>query len=280
MKSITDDLKTTIENSTINLIRCWKITLTNGDIVGFTTNNEKITYDNVEYLSVSSDNIEDIKSNIDVEEDSFKISNIISSDLISANDILSGNYSNAEIEIFLLNGLNLNQGKVSLLKGKVSDIEYKDNIFIAKVIGLKNELNKEIGDVYTPLCRASFCGEKCKLNKNNFIFNGVISSVKDNSTFSTTDSVIISKANGYFENGVIEFKSGNNIGKKMEIKQFNSGNFILSIELPYILNIGDEFNVMAGCDKIFETCCDKFNNAINFRGEPHLPGIDIILKVM
>ena len=36
---------------------------------------------------------------------------------------------------------------------------------------------------------------------------------------------------------------------------------------------------IAGCNKEFSTCCNKFNNAINFHGEPHLPGMNILLKV-
>ena len=68
-------------------------------------------------------------------------------------------------------------------------------------------------------------------------------------------------------------------GEKMEIKQYSNGTFILSLNLPYELNINDEFKVLAGCNKNFSTCCEKFYNAKNFRGEPHLPGINILLKI-
>ena len=56
----------------------------------------------------------------------------------------------------------MDAGKVSLLNGNITDIEYKDNVFIAKVSGLKTQLNKTIGDVYSPLCRCGFCSDKCK----------------------------------------------------------------------------------------------------------------------
>src|SRR5690606_11614302 len=38
--------------------------------------------------------------------------------------------------------------------------------------------------------------------------------------------------------------------------------------------IGDTFTIVAGCDKRFVTCKAKFDNAVNFRGFPHLPGND------
>jgi uncharacterized phage protein (TIGR02218 family) len=33
-----------------------------------------------------------------------------------------------------------------------------------------------------------------------------------------------------------------------------------------------------GCDKRFATCVSRFNNAANFRGEPHLPGNDLLTR--
>jgi uncharacterized phage protein (TIGR02218 family) len=38
--------------------------------------------------------------------------------------------------------------------------------------------------------------------------------------------------------------------------------------------VGDRFRVAAGCDKRAETCREKFDNFLNFRGFPHLPGDD------
>ena len=33
-----------------------------------------------------------------------------------------------------------------------------------------------------------------------------------------------------------------------------------------------------GCDKQLATCRDRFANAINFRGEAHLPGNDLLTR--
>ena len=42
--------------------------------------------------------------------------------------------------------------------------------------------------------------------------------------------------------------------------------------------IGNTFDIFAGCDKRFETCQVKFANAANFRGFPHIPGHDTIIR--
>lgn len=44
--------------------------------------------------------------------------------------------------------------------------------------------------------------------------------------------------------------------------------------LPGGLAPGDLVRLEAGCDKRFETCRLKFDNAVNFRGFPHIPGED------
>jgi hypothetical protein len=42
--------------------------------------------------------------------------------------------------------------------------------------------------------------------------------------------------------------------------------------------IGDTFVIRAGCDKRLETCRAKFTNVVNFRGFPHIPGQDAVIR--
>jgi uncharacterized phage protein (TIGR02218 family) len=48
--------------------------------------------------------------------------------------------------------------------------------------------------------------------------------------------------------------------------------------MPEPLVAGDAFTVTAGCDKRFATCRDRFANAANFRGFPHIPGNDFLVS--
>jgi len=36
--------------------------------------------------------------------------------------------------------------------------------------------------------------------------------------------------------------------------------------------------LVEGCDKSLATCATRFANAVNFRGEPYLPGIDLLTR--
>ena len=37
--------------------------------------------------------------------------------------------------------------------------------------------------------------------------------------------------------------------------------------------------LLAGCDKSLATCRDRFDNLVNFRGEPYVPGLDKMVQM-
>ena len=87
---------------------------------------------------------------------------------------------------------------------------------------------------------------------------------------------------GYFDGGVVTWLSGNNFdggATRMEVKSYSPGQFILVLPMPYAIQVGDTGSIVGGCNKAVATCHDTFDNVINFRGEPYLPGVDRLLQV-
>ena len=76
--------------------------------------------------------------------------------------------------------------------------------------------------------------------------------------------------------------SGANAGRTAEVAshQLVSGvRHIALLEAPVRpIEAGDGFVVRAGCDKRLETCRDRFANVVNFRGFPHIPGQDTVIR--
>lgn len=84
---------------------------------------------------------------------------------------------------------------------------------------------------------------------------------------------------GYYEQGVLTWLTGANAGVSMEVKAWTgapSDQMTLELAMPYPIAVGDTFKVTAGCDKTWRACI-SFNNALNFRGEPFVPGQDAVL---
>jgi uncharacterized phage protein (TIGR02218 family) len=89
-------------------------------------------------------------------------------------------------------------------------------------------------------------------------------------------------APGWFAFGTLEWASGANTGRRAEVTGHGKAGGAVSISLLEApvrpIAEDDQFIIRAGCDKRIETCGAKFANATNFRGFPHIPGQDTILR--
>lgn len=81
---------------------------------------------------------------------------------------------------------------------------------------------------------------------------------------------------GWFNGGALVFETGDNDGKAFEIKTWASGGGAVTLYLPvgFDIQVGDVGRIYPGCDKRLATCRDTFDNLINMRAEPYLPGRD------
>lgn len=83
----------------------------------------------------------------------------------------------------------------------------------------------------------------------------------------------------YLDGGTITWLDGFNAGLSMELKTYDTDNtrVILWLGMKYPITVGDRFTYYPGCDKRRDTCQIKFNNILNFRGEPDMPGMNRML---
>lgn len=51
----------------------------------------------------------------------------------------------------------------------------------------------------------------------------------------------------------------------------------LDRDMPAYVQAGDRVRLYPGCDRLFATCASVYNNSSNFRGAPHVPGMDSLL---
>jgi uncharacterized phage protein (TIGR02218 family) len=56
------------------------------------------------------------------------------------------------------------------------------------------------------------------------------------------------------------------------VKEYKNKVITLFISPLCQIFVGDKYSILAGCDKTFSMCKSKFNNTVNFRGEPYIPG--------
>ncbi|WP_194966896.1 DUF2163 domain-containing protein [Rickettsia endosymbiont of Cardiosporidium cionae] len=153
-------------------------------------------------------------------------------------------------------------------QGIFGKIKISNKKFIIEVHSKIDNLKWQIGNVFSPTCRTIFGNKKCGINVQKYTHISVIDRIINN-------VVIFSKslenfANGYFDFGKIIFYTANDT-KQYKVKEFSAGYITLSDSLIKNITVGSKFEIAAGCNKEFATCRTKFNNALNFRGEPHIP---------
>lgn len=100
----------------------------------------------------------------------------------------------------------------------------------------------------------------------------VVDTVLSQKEFTGTD---ITGGDGAYETAVIRWISGDNAGQKNLVRVWNSATkgVKLYFSCTNPIQVGDRFQYTRACQKRFtQDCRGVFDNAVNFRGFPYLPG--------
>lgn len=275
MKSISSSLQAHLEGEVTSLATCWKISRRDGTVLGFTDHDETLTVEGVSYHAETGFTPSAHASSADLQVDNQEVEGVLEAGFLTEEDILAGRYDFAEVEVFQVNYQDLTQGRLIIRTGTLGEIRLHGSRFIAEMRGMSQPLAQMLGQLFSPGCRASFGDMRCKKDLAAYTVEAVVSAVTSRRVFEAEG---LGEANGYFDFGKVTFTSGANEGLSMEVKEYTLGKVTLALPMPYTISPADAFSVSAGCDKSFATCVGRFANALNFRGEPHVPGLDKMLE--
>ena len=250
-----------------NYAICWHLQFINGDELRFTNYDSDIIINEQTYIANSVLTYRSIEKNSESLKEDNEICGIINDNYFKQEDILNGKLNNVYIEIFLINTVDLDSDKLIINQGYINNIKIVANKFIANISSIQNKLNKKITHSFSQRCRAQFCDNKCTLQKKNYTYYGKITKIISNNIFYDSKR---NEENFYFNFGEITFLSGSNSGLCFQIKNFTNNEIELISPYIYKLKIDDQYSIIAGCDKNFSSCITKFDNALNFRGEPYI----------
>lgn len=288
----------------------WKITRSDGTILGFTTHDANIVYNSVTYLASSGFLPSANSTKSDMSVDNVEVSGFLDNTVIKESDIRNAVYDYAKVEQRIVNWADLSMGDVIIRKGIIGNIKMVNGLFVAEVRGLTQYLSTMVGALYGPLCRAELFSNpsnnvdpgshyNCNVKEADYSQSGSVASAADARTIvpnaglkqvgSTTPGA--NAPSGWFTDGELTFTSGPNTGFAFEIKSWDGTTLKLLFPMPNPPNANDAFTIIPGCDKTpTATGCLKFQgydknqnivaatNIANFRGEPFIPGTDAILQ--
>lgn len=275
MKNLSPSLSSHLQQEVTTLATCWRITRRDSVVLGFTDHDRNIIVGGDTYLAASGFTPTAISSSSALNVDNLDVEGMLDSSAIDEADLMAGLYDFAEISIFQVNYNAPADGQLLLRTGWLGEVAIREGRFIAEVRGLTQRLGHTIGELYSPSCRATFGDARCKKSLAPLTVTGTVDSSSSRNQF---QDVARAEAAGIFSFGKVTFTSGDNTGLSMEVKEYTPGKVTLVLPMPYEIAAGDHYSLVQGCDKTFDTCAVRFENAVNFRGEPHVPGLDRMLE--
>jgi uncharacterized phage protein (TIGR02218 family) len=276
MKTISSGLAQHLAGEVTTLATCWQITRRDGVVLGFTDHVRNLEVDGVTYKAASGYTRTAIRGTADLAVDNLDVESVFSDDGISEEDLRAGKYDFAEVRMFLVNYEDLGQGILKLRRGWLGEVTIRDGMYVAELRGMTQRLQMTVGEVYAPDCSADLGDARCGVDLAALEESGTVNAVTSATAFETS----LAQPTSWYDGGELTWTSGANAGQTVAVRSWDPATGMLTLFLPalYPMQAGDAFTIRPGCDKSFATCQAKFDNAINFRGFPHVPGTDQVLS--
>jgi uncharacterized phage protein (TIGR02218 family) len=143
------------------LARCIRINTVFGVTYAFTSHTRDLTIGEDVYLSLQGFQISDVRFSEFLVPGTLTVSAFLYPDFESA--VINGFLDNAAVDVFTINYMNLNLGKIIESTGRVGEITRMDGLIQVEVRGLAQVLDTKIGRIFSPSCDADLGDSRCRV---------------------------------------------------------------------------------------------------------------------
>jgi uncharacterized phage protein (TIGR02218 family) len=278
---------------------CYHLTRLDGVELKFTDADEPITLeDGLEYLPAGGANSSARRKAVDLGSQDVELLGVLSSAAITHADLAAGKYRGAEIQLYLVDKRRPWAGAWHHHTFWVGETKFNHDQWTASIEGFSERLGQESGNVASKHCHHEL-GAKfglpaevgCHLDLAALTTTGhTITDVEvlsPRTTFYVAPS--LSEADGHFNLGKIIWQTGDNAGTFSRLDSHLSvggrEEFYLFLETSLDIQVGDTFDLAPGCNKQAGITTDnpigdcklKYDNFLDFGGEPRIPGTGKLL---
>ncbi len=251
----------------------WRVFRRDGVTIGFTTHDCNLWFDGVLHRSAPGMIPSAIRRSADLDPDSAEVQGALSHDAISAADLALGRFDRARVMIGLVDWDSLDHREI--YRGTIGMVTEEAGGFVAALESRKLELQRDPVPRTSPSCRATFCGPGCTLSAERFERSATVTAIDLTANAAAIDSAT-DLAN--LVGGTLRWLDGPYAGLAMGVVATGPAGLMLDTPLDLPVARGSRVRLREGCDRTFATCAGRFGNAINFQGEPHLPGNDLVTR--
>lgn len=250
----------------------WRLFRSDGVALGFTSHNRDLVFGGLRHRAAPGMLPAAIRLSAEIGDDSAEVEGALSHDTIRSEELSAGLYDSAAIVIGAVDWETLENH--ILYSGQLGQIEDDGRSFSAELRSAKHVLEQDLVPRTSPTCRALFCGPGCGLSRTQFTTRHAVTAIDwPNNRVSLAGGI----PNGTVD-GELRFLDGPQTGLAFGVLE-RDGNW-LTLDRPMAngLSSGTFAELLVGCDHTLSTCASRFGNSANFRGEPFLPGNDLLAR--
>jgi uncharacterized phage protein (TIGR02218 family) len=281
MRAIDPDFQAHLDGRATTLANCWRLTRSDGAVLGFTDHDRLLTFDGTDFVPATGLDAGEATAKLGAQTDTSEVLGVLSSDAIEEDDIRLGRYDGAEVETWRVNWREVGQ-RLLLSRTTIGEIVREDGMYRAELRSGQHVLNRVTGRIYHAHCDAELGDARCgvDLDVPALKANAEVLGARDR--FRIAVDGIDGFEAGWFAQGIAAFTSGKRQGLRDRVLTHErlGGVDVLGFggAVGDWVAPGDTLVLTAGCDRRFTTCKTRFGNAANFRGFPHIPGNDFVLR--
>lgn len=281
MRTLPPEVEAALASGATSFATCWRIARKDGVVLGFTDHDERLSFGGLDYVPAHGLDGTERPARLGAAIDTAEALGILSSEAIAADDLQLGRYDGAEVTVFRVDWREPSR-RFTVLVAQIGEVLREDGLFRAELRSAQAALNVAHGRLYQALCDAELGDARCgvDLAAPAYRAEAVVLGARDR--FRLAVSGTGSFAAGWFAAGIARWQSGKRTGlvERVLTSEREGGIDIMGFAAPVgdWVAAGDALILTAGCDRRFATCRARFDNGANFRGFPHVPGTDFVLR--
>jgi uncharacterized phage protein (TIGR02218 family) len=252
---------------------CWRIERRDGVTIGLTTHDRDLTIDGLVHRAAPGMTPSAIERTAGLDADTMDVRGALTSAAIGEADLLAGRWDGARVRVFAVDW-ERGTALADFGEGRIGAVELGEDGFTAELAGTSAALDRPVVEETSAECRAELGDRRCRVAMaGRRRFARVVTVADRVVTLDAAEPVA-----GAYAGGVLRWFGGANAGLVQAIDASAGASVTVRSAPAFAVAAGALVEVSEGCDKSFATCAARFGNAANFRGEPHLPGIDLLTR--
>lgn len=269
-----NDVRTMLSGELLTLAFCWRLERRDGVTIGLTSHDRDLVVGGLRYRAAPGIVPSAVTGEAGLDPGGMDITGALTSTAITQADLEAGRWDGAALWLMLTQWEAPGVLWHELARGTLGEVTRTGARFSAELRAPLAQLDGPVAPATSPGCCAMLGDARCGVDLARHRVLARVTGVEDR-RMSLAPATLVP---GRFAFGQMRFLTGADTGARYDIADNGADHVLLSDDVRVEGVTGALVHLVEGCDKRIATCADRFANAVNFRGEPYLPGNDLLTR--